>query len=133
MSSRRFALRALPPVLAVFAIALALACQGQGEGAPCDLNNNGSGDCQGGLTCRAVPGVTGTRCCPTTGTSSTVDCTGTQGGVDANVLPTEAGAQGDSGDAAQEDVVDSSQESSAGDAEAGASTMGDSSSDAQAD
>ena len=89
----RFAVRALP---AVFVAALAFACQGQGEGAPCDTANNVSGDCQSGLTCRSVPGVSGFRCCPT-GPSNSPDCTGSESLPDANPPPEDATLTTDSG------------------------------------
>jgi hypothetical protein len=62
---------ALPAVLLfaffVFATA-AVACSNQGEGDLCDPNN-GNNDCQDGLQCTAMNGVTGAvanryRCCP---------------------------------------------------------------------
>jgi hypothetical protein len=97
--SLRSATRALPALL--FACLLAVACQGQGEGAPCDLNNGVSGDCQSGLTCQPIRQGDAPRCCPTTGTSSSPDCSRAQAGGDANAPPAgDSGAEEAGPDAA---------------------------------
>jgi hypothetical protein len=89
----RFAARLIP--LFVFALAFA-ACQQQGQGAPCSTEN-GSNDCQSGLTCVSVSGVDGTRCCPS-GPSTSSDCTSSGTSVDANAPPSGDGSSGaDSG------------------------------------
>jgi hypothetical protein len=56
-------------VPAFVAVLAASACSNQGEGSVCD-QNNGSNDCETGLTCVHAPGlsaglVNSNRCCPT--------------------------------------------------------------------
>lgn len=50
-------------VLALLALG---ACSNQSEGMICSINadNGGNDDCQDGLTCQTITGVTGARCCP---------------------------------------------------------------------
>ncbi len=121
--SLRFAARPLPFLMVAATLFIgAGACQQQGEGAPCDTNNNGSNDCQGGLTCKSVPGVVGDRCCPSTGTSNSADCNGTQTLTDANPPPADVSTVVDSGaDATMPEAsADAPPEgASSGDAEAG--------------
>jgi hypothetical protein len=84
------------PAAALLAVLASGACSNQGEGEACDsrADNQGTSDCQDGLVCRSISGVSGPRCCPPPGqqTSSAV-CAGNTGALpDASPAPPEDGA-----------------------------------------
>ncbi len=90
----------LAPWLLVFA--LFAACDGQGEGQACALLN-GNADCQNGLVCKFVQGVSGDRCCPANvSLSTTAVCGVQQNGSDASTaappLDGSAAQPGEGGD-----------------------------------
>jgi hypothetical protein len=117
-------------VALLFAACMAAACQQQGQGQPCDRANGVNNDCQSGLACVSVQGVTGTRCCPAPGvTPSSPDCNGTTTGTgDASTNPapefeggTDAATATDASEAGGNSIADAAREGSVNDAGAGGS------------
>jgi hypothetical protein len=81
-------------VVPVLATGLVIAaCSDEAEGQPCShqAGNNGSDDCQTGLTCQDIIGVQGPRCCPPNRSQATTpECALPSGGVDASPAPPDA-------------------------------------------
>jgi hypothetical protein len=78
------------PVLAAGLVIAA--CSDEGEGQPCDprAGNNGSDDCQSGLTCQ-TENLPSPRCCPPDRSQATTpECAIPSGGVDASPAPPDA-------------------------------------------
>jgi len=102
------------------------ACSDQGEGEICSLlsDNSGNNDCQSGLTCQAIPGVNGARCCPADRTQATTAvCSLNNGVLDASPAPPDAtGGAVDSGTEASGDAFPDSPAGDTGDAASDAPT-----------
>ena len=98
----------LPCVLALFGGG---ACSDQAEGEPCDPSVD---DCQNGLTCQTISGVSGARCCPgDLQLATNPACSNQHAPLEASTEPPDA-----SGDAAQGDAaaVEAGPEASQGNA-----------------
>jgi hypothetical protein len=130
-----FSLLAVPVIAAGLVVA---ACSDEGEGQPCDprAGNNGSDDCQSGLTCQLIENTQGNRCCPPDRSQATTpECALPSGGVDASPAPpdvrtTETSSQDSPGEAKGEAAADAPAEgSSDAPAESAAEGGGDAAAD----
>ena len=84
-----FSLLAVPALVAGLVVA---ACSDEGEGQPCDprAGNNGTDDCQSGLTCQPLAGGS-PRCCPPDRSQATTpECALPSGEIDASPAPPDA-------------------------------------------